>query len=132
MSRAIAKLNPAPNYLLADAMTLDIDISQTALIHGDALSQCIAAASILAKVERDACMREWDRIFPNYGLKNHKGYSTDEHWKALEKYGPTPIHRFSFWPVREHSPQVLWTGYPRQTELFVEDEEAAEEAAACQ
>jgi ribonuclease HII len=132
MSRAIAQLNPAPNYLLADAMTLDIDIPQTALIHGDALSQCIAAASILAKVERDACMREWDRIFPNYGLKNHKGYSTDEHWKALEKYGPTPIHRFSFWPVREHSPQVLWTGYPRQTELFVEDEEAAEEAAACQ
>jgi ribonuclease HII len=132
MSRAIAQLNPAPNYLLADAMTLDIDIPQTALIHGDALSQCIAAASILAKVERDACMREWDRIFPNYGLKNHKGYSTDEHWKALEKYGPTPIHRFSFWPVREHSPQVLWTGYPRQTELFVEDLEAAEEAAACQ
>ncbi len=94
--------------------------SQRALIHGDALSQCIAAASILAKVTRDACMREWDLVFPQYGLKNHKGYSTDEHWKALETHGPTPMHRFSFWPVREHSPQAVWTGYPRQGDLFVE------------
>ena len=68
---------------------MDLPIAQRALIHGDALSQCIAAASILAKVERDACMREWDRVFPQYGLKNHKGYSTDEHWKALETHGPT-------------------------------------------
>ena len=123
MSSAITKLNPAPDFLLIDAVTLDLTIPQKAMIHGDALSQCIAAASILAKVERDACMREWDKIFPYYGLKNHKGYSTDEHWKALEQHGPTPQHRFSFWPVREHSPQVLWTGYPQQTELFSEDDE---------
>ncbi len=63
-------------------------------------------------------MREWDLVFPQYGLKNHKGYSTDEHWKALETHGPTPVHRFSFWPVREHSPHTLWTGYPRQGDLF--------------
>jgi len=130
MTQAIAKLIPAPDYLLIDAVTLDLALPQKALIHGDALSQCIAAASILAKVERDACMREWDRIFPNYGLRNHKGYSTDEHWKALEQHGPTPLHRFSFWPVREHSPQVLWTGYPRQTELFEDDQQQSGKVAA--
>jgi len=134
MRRAIERLNPAPDYLLVDAVTVDLPLTQRALIHGDALSQCIAAASILAKVERDACMREWDQVFPNYGLKNHKGYSTDEHWKALETHGPTPMHRFSFWPVRENSPHALWTGYPRQGDLFVEGDDSAEELvqeAAC-
>jgi ribonuclease HII len=118
MRRAIQKLNPAPDYLLVDAITVDLPISQRALIHGDALSQCIAAASILAKVERDACMCEWDKVFPEYGLKSNKGYSTDRHWKALENHGPTTVHRFSFWPVRDHSPHTLWTGYPKQGELF--------------
>jgi ribonuclease HII len=122
MRRAIERLNPQPDYLLIDAVTVDLPLAQRALIHGDALSQCIAAASILAKVERDACMREWDLVFPQFGLKNHKGYSTDEHWKALETHGPTPMHRFSFWPVREHSPHAVWTGYPRQAGLFEEDE----------
>ncbi|HEX6894485.1 MAG TPA: ribonuclease HII [Bryobacteraceae bacterium] len=118
MRRAVQKLSPAADYLLIDAITVDLPVTQRALIHGDALSQCIAAASILAKVERDACICAWDQVFPQYGLKNHKGYSTDEHWKALEKHGPTPLHRFSFWPVREHSPHTFWTGYPRQGELF--------------
>jgi ribonuclease HII len=118
MRRAIQRLNPQPDYLLIDAVTVDLPMAQRALIHGDALSQCIAAASILAKVERDACMREWDLVFPQFGLKNHKGYSTDEHWKALETHGPTPMHRFSFWPVREHSPHAVWTGYPQQGDLF--------------
>jgi len=145
MRRAVEKLNPAADYLLIDAITVDLPVAQRPLIHGDALSQCIAAASILAKVERDACMCAWDQVFPQYGLKNHKGYSTDEHWKALEKHGPTPLHRFSFWPVREHSPHTVWTGYPRQGELFNSEEipavwadsEAAEaplplqEVAAC-
>jgi ribonuclease HII len=145
MRRAIEKLAPAPDYLLVDAVTVDLPIGQRALIHGDALSQCIAAASILAKVERDACMCAWDEVFPEYGLKHHKGYSTDEHWKALEKHGPTSLHRFSFWPVREHSPHALWTGYPRQGELFDaaevprewseaagdEDEQPLQEIAAC-
>jgi len=122
MRRAIQKLNPTADYLLIDAITVDLPVAQRPLIHGDALSQCIAAASILAKVERDACMCAWDQVFPQYGLKNHKGYSTDEHWKALEQHGPTPLHRFSFWPVREHSPHTVWTGYPRQGELFASDQ----------
>jgi ribonuclease HII len=126
MRRAIEQLNPAPDYLLIDAITVDLPIVQRPLIKGDALSQCIAAASILAKVERDACMCAWDQVFPQYGLKNHKGYTTDEHWKALEKHGPTSLHRFSFWPVRDHSPHTLWTGYPRQGELF-DDAEAPPE-----
>jgi ribonuclease HII len=70
-------------------------------------------------------MRAWDEVFPQYGLKNHKGYSTDEHWKALEKHGPTALHRFSFWPVREHCPHTFWTGYPRQQELFPAEDPAA-------
>lgn len=120
MKRAIQKLNPAADFLLIDAIKVDLDLPQRPLIHGDALSQCIAAASILAKVERDACMCEWDRVFPQYGLRNHKGYTTDEHWKALENYGPTALHRFSFWPVRIHCPHAVWAGYPVQAELFVE------------
>jgi ribonuclease HII len=138
MRRAIQKMTPAPDYLLVDAVTVDLPIEQRALIHGDALSQCIAAASILAKVERDACLRQWDQVFPQYGFKNHKGYSTDEHWKALETHGPTPMHRFSFWPVREHSPHAVWTGYPTQGDLFdgkgdagLTAEVLAQEAVAC-
>jgi ribonuclease HII len=126
MRRAVERLKPPADYLLVDAITVDLPLSQQALIHGDALSQCIAAASILAKVERDACMCEWDRVFPQYGLKNNKGYTTDEHWKALENHGPTSLHRFSFWPVREHCPHTLWTGYPRQGELFPAEEPPAE------
>ena len=120
MRRAIEQLNPQPDFLLIDAITVDLPLTQRALIHGDALSQSIAAASIIAKVERDACMCEWDRVFPQYGLKNHKGYSTDEHWAALKKFGPTALHRFSFWPVRANCPHALWTGYPQQAELFAE------------
>jgi ribonuclease HII len=122
MRMAIQQLDPPPDYLLIDAITVDLPLPQRAVIHGDALSQSIAAASIIAKVERDACMCEWDRVFPQYGLKNHKGYSTEEHWNALENFGPTALHRFSFWPVRVHCPHALWTGYPRQTELFPNEE----------
>jgi ribonuclease HII len=129
MRRAVELLQPAADFLLIDAIHIDLPLPQLALIHGDALSQCVAAASILAKVERDACMREWDLVFPQYGLKNHKGYSTDEHWKALEDYGPTPLHRFSFWPVRHHCPHAIWSGYPRQAELFADDDKGM--AAAC-
>jgi ribonuclease HII len=128
MRRAIEKLNPVPDYLLIDAVSVELPIAQRPLIHGDALSQCIAAASILAKVERDACMCEWHGVFPQYGFQNHKGYTTPEHWKALEDYGPTPMHRFSFWPVRDHCPHALWAGYPQQAELFPDD---ALQAAAC-
>jgi ribonuclease HII len=89
MLRAIQRLETTPDYLLIDAITVDLPISQRALIHGDALSQCIAAASILAKVERDQCMREWDKVFPNYGLKSNKGYS---YGPALESAGESWAH----------------------------------------
>jgi ribonuclease HII len=101
MRIAVSRLNPKPDFLLVDAVPLEIAVPQRPLIKGDARCHCIAAASIIAKVYRDACMREWDKIFPEYGLAEHKGYSTPEHWTALQKHGITPLHRLSFEPVRE-------------------------------
>ena len=103
MRIAISRLSPAPDFLLVDAVPLEVALPQRALIKGDARCHAIAAASILAKVERDACMRVWDEIFPQYGLASHKGYSTPEHYRALEQHGPTPLHRLSFEPVRAHA-----------------------------
>ena len=101
MAEALQRLKISPDYLLLDAMQLDVLIEQKSLIHGDALSISIAAASIIAKVERDRLMLEWDRIYPQYGLAQHKGYATPEHLAALREHGPTPHHRFSFAPVRK-------------------------------
>ncbi len=103
MLAALQQLSPAPDYLLLDALTLDTSIEQRPLIHGDARSVSIAAASILAKVARDACMEEFDRQYPQYGLAHNKGYGTPDHLEALRQHGPTPLHRFSFAPVREAS-----------------------------
>ena len=103
MKLAVEKLQPAADFLLIDALFLDLPIAQRAFIQGDARCQAIAAASIVAKVERDACMREWDAAFPGYGLARHKGYSTVEHSDALASHGPTPLHRLSFEPVRSRS-----------------------------
>lgn len=103
MKMAIEALQPAPDFVLVDAVTLDIAIAQQALIKGDARCHAIAAASIIAKVHRDRMMREWDRVYPEYGLANHKGYHAPEHMAAIEKYGPTPLHRFSFEPVRANA-----------------------------
>ena len=105
MKRAIEQLVPAPDSLLIDAMRLESPLPQTPLIHGDARSQAIAAASILAKTARDAAMRAWDEVFPQYGLIRHKGYGTPEHLDALAWHGPTPHHRFSFEPVRIACPR---------------------------
>ena len=102
MRLAVSRLNPAPDFLLVDAMAIDLPLPQCPLIKGDARCHAIAAASIVAKVYRDACMRVWDEVFPEYGLASHKGYATPEHTKAIEKYGPTPLHRLSFEPVRAH------------------------------
>jgi len=99
MREAVLRLQPAADHLLVDAMRLDCELPQKAIIHGDALSASIAAASILAKVERDRLMCEWDAVFPEYGLASHKGYSTPRHLAALREYGPTPLHRQSFAPV---------------------------------
>jgi ribonuclease HII len=103
MAEAVRRLAVPPDYLLVDALTLELPIEQRSLIHGDARSVSIAAASILAKVARDALMAEWDARYPQYGLARNKGYSTPDHLAALRRYGPTPLHRFSFAPVRRAS-----------------------------
>lgn len=119
MKRAIAQLFPAPDFLLLDAVLLDLPLPQRALLQGDARSQCIAAASILAKTARDECMGKWDAVFPEFGLARHKGYSTDEHLKALRKHGPTMLHRFSYEPVRGSCPYPVWTGYDQMEVAIV-------------
>jgi ribonuclease HII len=99
MREAVAGLDPCADHLLVDAMRLDCDLPQQPIIHGDALSASIAAASILAKVERDRMIVEWDPVFPVYGLASNKGYSTPRHLAALREHGPSPLHRQSFAPV---------------------------------
>jgi ribonuclease HII len=99
MRQAVAGLALVPDSLLVDALTLDWEGSQRALIHGDARSASIAAASIVAKVERDRMMCEMDALYPQYGLASHKGYSTPVHLAALKEHGPSPLHRRSFAPV---------------------------------
>ncbi len=111
MLGAVAKLRPPPDYLLVDAVALEIGIEQKALIRGDNRSASIAAASILAKVARDAKLREWDAIYPQYGLARNKGYATREHLDALRRHGPSPLHRLSFAPVREC---LSWGGSAEQ------------------
>jgi ribonuclease HII len=101
MMAALSQLDPPPDYLLLDAMEIDVPIEQKALIHGDARSVSIAAASILAKTERDRRMQEFDDLYPQYGLAQHKGYGTPEHLEALKRHGPTPLHRYSYAPVRQ-------------------------------
>ncbi len=100
MKLAIESLDPKADFVLTDAVLLDIVAPQRAVIHGDARCHVIAAASILAKVHRDEAMRAWDGEFPGYGLARHKGYGTPEHLEALARLGPTPLHRTTFEPVR--------------------------------
>lgn len=101
MMTAALHLYPQPDFLLIDAVKLhDIHINQQAIIKGDSLSVSIAAASVLAKVERDATMEALDGIYPGYGFAQHKGYATKEHLELLRQKGPCPIHRVSFEPVR--------------------------------
>ena len=119
MRRAVERLEPPCDCLLVDAVSIDLPLPQTALIHGDARCFSIAAASILAKVGRDEALQAWDGVFPQYGLASNKGYSTPDHLAALEKFGPTSLHRFSFEPVRLSGRRQIWTGYPlREGALF--------------
>jgi ribonuclease HII len=103
MRMAVMRLDPRPDFVLIDAVPLDLPMPQRSLISGDARCHAIAAASIVAKVARDACMRVWDTVFKAYGLASHKGYSTPEHLEAIRTHGLTPLHRLSFEPVRAHS-----------------------------
>jgi ribonuclease HII len=102
MRRAVEALGLTPDHLLIDARTLrDVPIAQTRIVKGDERSLSIAAASIIAKTERDARMLELDRAYPAYGFARHKGYPVREHVAALQQHGACPIHRRSFAPVRE-------------------------------
>src|ERR1700730_13460382 len=101
MTAALQQLAMQPDYLLIDAMQLDVLIEQKSLIKGDARSVSIAAASILAKTHRDTRMEEWDAVYPQYGLARHKGYATPDHLEALRRHGASPLHRYSFAPVRD-------------------------------
>jgi ribonuclease HII len=103
MKIAVEQLRPTADFVLVDAVPLNIPQPQQPLVQGDERCHAIAAASIVAKVYRDQMMREWDKFYPEYGLKNHKGYQAPEHMAAILEFGPTPLHRFSFEPVRRHA-----------------------------
>ena len=100
MLEAIQELAPQPQHLLIDAMKLDLPISQTSIIKGDANSLSIAAASIVAKVTRDQMMTAYDQEYPGYDFAQNAGYGTTRHLEGLEKQGVTPIHRRSFEPIK--------------------------------
>jgi len=128
MRDAVLQLAPAADYLLVDALRLDCEHPQQPIIHGDALSASIAAASILAKVERDSMLRAWDPVYPIYGLASNKGYSTPHHLAALREHGPCPLHRQSFAPVWSASaPQEVLNFMPEDAAPGADDlvEEAA-------
>jgi ribonuclease HII len=103
MKNALLALQPAADFVLVDAVPLEVGIPQRPLVQGDERCHAIAAASIIAKVYRDRMMCEWDRFYPEYGLASHKGYQSPEHLAALDRFGPTPLHRMSFEPVRRRS-----------------------------
>lgn len=97
MREAISKLDPQPDLLLNDAVTIpQVEIHQVPIIKGDAKSISIGAASIIAKVTRDRLMVEYDKVMPEYGFASNKGYGAQVHIDALKKYGPCPIHRRTF------------------------------------
>ena len=108
MLEAIEGLKVKPEFALIDAMPLgELELPHNSIIHGDARSASIAAASIIAKVTRDHYMEKMDVKYPNYGFKKHKGYCTKEHVEALEKYGPCAIHRKTYFPVSKYFTKQL-------------------------
>lgn len=102
MRSAIDNLSIKPDYVLIDAMKLDIDVPSLSIIKGDNKSESIAAASIIAKVTRDRLVDKIDIEYPMYDLKHNKGYGTKKHIDGLKKYGPCKYHRFTYSPVREN------------------------------
>ena len=102
MKTAVGQLGMEPDYLLIDGCdTIDWPCPQESVIHGDGTSYSIAAASVLAKVYRDRMLVELDAVYPGYGLAKHKGYCSREHRAALDKLGPTPLHRKNWSPVMQ-------------------------------
>ncbi len=100
MKNAVEQLSVRADFLLIDAVPVELRLPQWPMIKADECCHGVAAASILAKVWRDQQMRDFDLIYPGYGLSRHKGYSCPEHTRALKTHGPTPLHRMSFLPVR--------------------------------
>lgn len=100
MKKALGNLKLKPDYILTDAMPINLEIPLESIIHGDALSISIAAGSVIAKVTRDKMMEELDNLHPEYEFKNHKGYPTKRHLELLSKYGPLDNYRFTYKPVR--------------------------------
>lgn len=96
MKQAVEQLSPGAEHLLVDAEKVDLSLPQMAIIHGDAISQSIAAASIIAKVTRDRMCLHWDIEYPEYGIALHKGYATKLHREKILEYGATPMHRKTF------------------------------------
>ena len=96
MREAILGLNIEPDLVLIDAVKIALPYETRSIIKGDATSYAIAAASIIAKVERDRLMAEYDKAYPEYGFLKNKGYGTKAHIEAIKKYGPTPVHRKTF------------------------------------
>ena len=102
MKKAIANMKVKPDYVLTDAMPIkDLNVLVEPIIHGDALSLSIAAASVLAKVTRDHILMELDKKYPEYEFARHKGYPTKRHLELLKLYGPTEDYRFTYRPVRD-------------------------------
>lgn len=102
MRRAVLGLKIRPAHVLVDGFRIDkLGLPQTPLVRGDGLSASIAAASIIAKVDRDSLMDRYHEIYPGYGFNRHKGYATAEHLRALERLGPCPIHRAGYQPVKD-------------------------------
>lgn len=123
MRRAVEALALAPGHLLVDARKVPgVSIPQRGIIHGDALSLSIAAASILAKTTRDALMRQHDAEYPGYGFSSHKGYPTPAHFKAIKTLGICPIHRKSFGIVKQIVRTAAGFPPPEQQSLFAETE----------
>ncbi|MGL4606731.1 MAG: ribonuclease HII [Eubacteriaceae bacterium] len=96
MIESLDNIKTKPEFLLIDAVSLEIPIKQKAIIHGDSICYSIAAASIIAKVYRDHLMESYHELYPEYGFNHNMGYGTAQHIEAIKKYGPTPIHRRSF------------------------------------
>jgi ribonuclease HII len=125
MLLAVQQLPIQPDHLIIDALHIDHPCAQTKLFYGDALCLSIAAASVIAKVHRDALCRDLDTLHPQYGFASHKGYATPEHRRALADHGPTPLHRMTFAPVAaclSADPEATLETQLTSGDLFLDDD----------
>ena len=130
MRLAVEQLTLVPDHLLIDALRIDYPCAQTKLYYGDALCLSIAAASVVAKVHRDAILRDLDSRYPHYGLASHKGYATPEHRKALKEHGPCALHRRSFAPVTAADPEAALDAQLDLEDFFPEEDALMEPVPA--